>query len=96
MCEPVAAQVQPYPASFQTRRISTNGVTLYVRVGGKGPAVLLLHRYGETGDMWTPVASKLVTDHARGQAALTRSSTRSVSASGFSPRNSTHCFLSQR
>ena len=31
----VGAQVQPYPASFHTRRVSTNGVTLYVRVGGK-------------------------------------------------------------
>ena len=59
----VVAQVQPYPASFHTRRISTNGVSLYVRVGGHGPAVLLLHGYGETGDMWTPVAVKLVTDH---------------------------------
>jgi alpha-beta hydrolase superfamily lysophospholipase len=55
---PAAAQVQPYPSSFHTRRISTNGVTLYVRVGGKGPAVLLLHGYGETGDMWTPVAPR--------------------------------------
>jgi pimeloyl-ACP methyl ester carboxylesterase len=60
---PAAAQVQPYPSTFHTRRISTNGVTLYVRVGGKGPAVLLLHGYGETGDMWTPVAVKLVADH---------------------------------
>jgi pimeloyl-ACP methyl ester carboxylesterase len=57
------AQVQSYPATFHTRRISTNGVSLYVRVGGQGPAVLLLHGYGETGDMWTPVAVKLVTDH---------------------------------
>ncbi|HEY2165054.1 MAG TPA: alpha/beta hydrolase [Gemmatimonadaceae bacterium] len=57
------AQVQPYPASFHTQRIATNGTTLYVRVGGKGPAVVLLHGYGETGDMWTPVAIKLVVDH---------------------------------
>ena len=35
----------------------------YVRVGGKGPAVLLLHGFGDTGDMWAPVAKALVKDH---------------------------------
>jgi pimeloyl-ACP methyl ester carboxylesterase len=34
-----------------------------VRVGGAGPAVLLLHGYGETGDMWAPLAAQLVRDH---------------------------------
>ena len=42
---------------------ATNGTKLYVRVGGKGPAVVLLHGYGETGDMWAPLAAKLVRDH---------------------------------
>ena len=32
--------------------IATNGATVHVRVGGKGPAVVLLHGYAETGDMW--------------------------------------------
>jgi pimeloyl-ACP methyl ester carboxylesterase len=54
-----AAQVEPFPTSFHTRRISTNGTRLYVRVGGTGPAVLLLHGYGETGDMWAPLAARL-------------------------------------
>lgn len=54
-----AAQVKPFPRSFHTRRISTNGTTLYVRVGGTGPAVVLLHGYGETGDMWAPLAARL-------------------------------------
>jgi pimeloyl-ACP methyl ester carboxylesterase len=58
-----SAQVQFYPASFHARRITTNGVTMHVRVGGHGPAVVLLHGYGETGDMWVPVAAKLVADH---------------------------------
>jgi pimeloyl-ACP methyl ester carboxylesterase len=56
---PAAAQVEPFPAGFHTQRIATNGTTLYVRVGGKGPAVVLLHGYGETGDMWSPLAAKL-------------------------------------
>jgi pimeloyl-ACP methyl ester carboxylesterase len=60
----IAGQVQGYPPSFHTQQIQTNGTTLHVRVGGKGPAVVLLHGYGETGDMWTPVAVKLVADHS--------------------------------
>jgi pimeloyl-ACP methyl ester carboxylesterase len=43
---------KPYPANFRARKIAANGVPLYVRVGGAGPAVVLLHGYGETGDMW--------------------------------------------
>ncbi|WP_112664450.1 alpha/beta fold hydrolase [Microvirga flavescens] len=63
MSLPVAAQVQPYPDSFRTQEIQTNGTTLHVRVGGQGPAVLLLHGYGETGDMWAPLAADLARDH---------------------------------
>ena len=58
-----AAQVRDYPASFRTERITTNGATLSVRIGGKGPAVVLIHGYGESGDMWEPLAAKLVADH---------------------------------
>ncbi len=60
---PVWAQVQPLPPAFHTQEIPTPGAKLYVRVGGRGPAVLLLHGYGETGDMWTPLAVNLVRDH---------------------------------
>ena len=60
---PVAAQVQPFPASFRTQEIETDGVTLHVRVGGDGLAVVLLHGYGETGDMWAPLAAALMHDH---------------------------------
>ncbi len=31
--------------------------------GGQGPAVVLLHGFGDTGDMWAPLAAKLVPDH---------------------------------
>jgi pimeloyl-ACP methyl ester carboxylesterase len=57
------AAVQPFPADFKTQTIATNGARIYVRVGGHGPAVVLLHGYGETGDMWEPLAAKLVVDH---------------------------------
>ena len=55
--------IVPYPPSFETRMVQTNGTSLYVRVGGKGPAVVLLHGFGDTGDMWAPLAVVLVKDH---------------------------------
>lgn len=60
---PAFAQVVPFPAGFREQDISTNGTVLHVRVGGQGPAVLLLHGYGETGDMWAPLAAELAPDH---------------------------------
>ena len=57
------AAIKPFPQSFKTEMIATNGTQLYVRVGGTGPAVVLLHGYGETGDMWQPLAARLAKDH---------------------------------
>jgi pimeloyl-ACP methyl ester carboxylesterase len=56
---PATAQVPPYPSGFRTQEVATNGATIHVRVGGKGSAVVLLHGYGETGDMWAPLAAEL-------------------------------------
>lgn len=53
----------PFPASFHTQMVQTNGTSLFVRVGGKGSVVLLLHGFGETGDMWAPLAADLVRGH---------------------------------
>lgn len=52
-----------FPQAFRTQDIATNGTTIHVRVGGNGPAVILLHGYGETGDMWVPLAVNLARDH---------------------------------
>src|SRR5436305_1764510 len=60
---PVMAKVPPYPAAFATREIATNGATIHTRFAGQGPAVVLLHGYGETGDMWAPLAAELAADH---------------------------------
>jgi pimeloyl-ACP methyl ester carboxylesterase len=57
------ASTLTYPKTFRARTIATNGTKLYVRVGGSGPTVLLLHGYGETGDMWVPLAEDLAPDH---------------------------------
>lgn len=57
------AQSFDFPPGFAVREIATNGTTIHVRVGGKGPAVVLLHGYGETGDMWVAMAQDLARDH---------------------------------
>ncbi len=58
-----AARVEPFPAGFHAQLIPTNGTSLYVRVGGRGPAVVMLHGFGDTGDMWAPLARVLMKDH---------------------------------
>jgi pimeloyl-ACP methyl ester carboxylesterase len=63
LSNPTDARTTPFPASFNTQVVQTNGTSLYVRVGGKGPAVVLLHGFGDSGDMWAPLAAELVKDH---------------------------------
>ena len=58
-----SAEVRPFPRGFHTEEIKTDGATIYVRVGGKGPAVVMLHGFGDTGDMWAPLAAALAKDH---------------------------------
>ena len=53
-----------WPDSFRGQQMGVNGGTQYVRAAGQGPAVVLLHGFGDTGDMWVPLASALVKDHA--------------------------------
>ena len=48
-----------FPPGFRAEEIAANGTTLYVRHGGTGPAVVLLHGFGDTGDMWAPLAAQL-------------------------------------
>jgi pimeloyl-ACP methyl ester carboxylesterase len=58
-----AFAVEPFPSSFHSQEITTNGTTLHVRIGGQGPAVVMLHGFGDTGDMWAPAAAALVKNH---------------------------------
>jgi pimeloyl-ACP methyl ester carboxylesterase len=60
---PAAAKVQPFPPGFRTQEIKTDGATIHVRVGGQGPAVVMLHGFGDTGDMWAPLAAALASSH---------------------------------
>ena len=58
-----AFAVEPFPSGFRTQEINTNGTTLHVRIGGQGAAVVMLHGFGDTGDMWAPAAAALVKNH---------------------------------
>src|ERR1700689_1873007 len=58
-----AFALEPFPSSFHTQEINTNGTTLHVRIGGEGPAVVMLHGFGDTGDMWAPAAAVLVKNY---------------------------------
>jgi len=58
-----SAEVRPFPRGFHAQEIKTDGATIHVRVGGSGPAVVMLHGSGNTGDMWAPLAAVLVKDH---------------------------------
>lgn len=60
---PAFAQVKPFPSGFRTQEVAVGDATLHVRVGGKGPAVVLLHGFGDTGDMWAPLAAALAARH---------------------------------
>jgi len=61
---PAAAQVTPFPGDFRTLEVKTDdGATIHVRAGGHGPAVVLIHGFGDTGDMWAPLAAELARDH---------------------------------
>ena len=55
--------MQSFPPGFRTQQVETDGATIHVRVGGQGPAVVMLHGFGDTGDMWAPLAAVLAQGH---------------------------------
>jgi len=57
-----AALGQPsLPSTFKAQTItSPEGADIFVRSGGSGPVVVLLHGYPETSDSWGPLAAELV------------------------------------
>lgn len=52
------------PSSFKSSTVATaDGAKIYVRTGGAGPAVVLIHGFGDTGEMWGPLAARLAANH---------------------------------
>ena len=52
--------VQPFPSGMRVEEIETDGATIHTRIGGTGPAVVMLHGFADTGDMWAPLAAELI------------------------------------
>jgi pimeloyl-ACP methyl ester carboxylesterase len=57
------AEFQRFPINFRTEEIETGGAAIHVRVGGQGPVIVMLHGFGNTRDMWAPLAAALMHDH---------------------------------
>ena len=55
--------MQAFPPGFQTQDINAGEATIHVRTGGQGPTVVMLHGFGDTGDMWAPLAAAMEKDH---------------------------------
>ena len=47
---------------FEQRRVAGKGAEIHLRIGGKGPPLLLLHGYPQTHAMWHKVAPRLAQD----------------------------------
>src|SRR5258708_918739 len=54
-----AVSAADFGAGFQQQMVPVEGCTVSATVGGQGPAVVLLHGYAETAQMWKPLAVKL-------------------------------------
>lgn len=81
------AQSFTFPREFRTQDVTTNGTSIHVRVGGKGPAIVFLHGYGETGDMWVPMATDLARDYTVIIPDLRGMGLSSKPAGGFDKKN---------
>jgi pimeloyl-ACP methyl ester carboxylesterase/quercetin dioxygenase-like cupin family protein len=59
------SQAQPsLPSSFRAKIIhSPEAADIFVRYGGTGPVVVLIHGYAENSDSWAPLAADLMKDH---------------------------------
>jgi hypothetical protein len=59
----VAPQSEQLPTGFTEKSATVNGVRISYKIGGTGPAVVLLHGYTETSHMWLPVMPLLAKNH---------------------------------
>src|SRR5579862_9913230 len=84
---PALADAFDFPPGARTQEIETNGTILHVRIGGTGPAVILIHGYGDTGDMWAPLAADLIHDHTVIAPDLRGMGLSASATSGFTKKN---------
>jgi len=55
--------IKPFPSGTRVEEIDTGDVTIHTRAGGAGPAVIMLHGFADTGDMWAELATALIGKH---------------------------------
>lgn len=55
--------VQPFPPGVRVEEIPCGATTIHTRIGGEGSAVIMLHGFADTGDMWAPLASAVIDSH---------------------------------
>ena len=55
--------IKPFPSGTRVEEIDTGDATIHTRVGGVGPAVIMLHGFADTGDMWAELAAALIGKH---------------------------------
>jgi len=55
--------IHSFPEGFRVEAIATSGATIHTRIGDEGPAVVMLHGYADTGDMWGEAAAALAGRH---------------------------------
>ncbi len=60
---PAPAQAQTFAPGFTEKTVNVGGTVWHYRIGGAGPTVLLVHGYGDTGDMWSGLAPSLAANH---------------------------------
>jgi pimeloyl-ACP methyl ester carboxylesterase len=51
------------PRGFTDKRVKVDGVMINYKIGGQGPAVVLLHGYAQTSHMWRPLMAVLAASH---------------------------------
>jgi pimeloyl-ACP methyl ester carboxylesterase len=60
----VAIAQPSLPSTFKAQTVhSPAGADIFVRSGGKGPVVVLIHGYAETSDSWGPLAAELAKNY---------------------------------
>jgi pimeloyl-ACP methyl ester carboxylesterase len=51
------------PRGFNRESTRVNGTRINYMIGGRGPVIVLIHGYGQTGHMWLPLMPVLATTH---------------------------------
>ena len=60
---PASSSADTFAPGFSGHTVTVGGRAVYYRIGGTGPAILLIHGYGDTGQMWAPLVPLLAKDH---------------------------------